>query len=139
LEAIHVPDEADECIRDLTRARSDAVADLRRSRQRLKAFLLRQGYRYQGKSSWTEAHMRYLRELVLPRPALKAVMEEYLLAVDQAVERVRRLEQLLEVQVPNWRMYPAVQALMCLRGFQLVAATVLVAEVGDIMPPRKIA
>jgi transposase len=29
-------------------------------------------------------------------------------------------------------MYPAVKALMCLRGFQLTAAAVLVAELGDV-------
>jgi len=39
LKAIHVPDEVDEAIRDITRARSDAVDDLRRAKQRLKAFL----------------------------------------------------------------------------------------------------
>lgn len=132
LTSIHIPDESDEAIRDLTRTRSDAVADLRRAKQRLKGFLLRHGYRYSGKANWSEAHQRYLRELVLPVPALKAVLEEYLLAIAQASERVQRLEALLEVQVPAWRFYPAVQALMCYRGIQLVAATVLIAEIGDI-------
>ena len=62
LKAIHVPDELDEAIRDLTRARSDAVDDLRRAKQRLKAFLLRHGYRYSGRADWSEAHRRYLRD-----------------------------------------------------------------------------
>lgn len=132
LTAIHVPDTVDESIRDLTRARADAVHDLTRAKQRLKSFLLRQGYRYSGKANWSEAHQRYLRELVLPLPALKAVLEECLLAIDQATQRVVRLEELLAVQVPQWRMYPAVEALMCLRGFQLTAAAVLVAELGDV-------
>jgi transposase len=69
---------------------------------------------------------------VLPLPALKAALEECLLAITHATERVTRLEELIEVQAPLWRMYPAVQALMCLRGFQLTAATVLVAELGDV-------
>jgi transposase len=132
LEGIHIPDAVDESVRDLTRARADAVDDLRRAKQRLKSFLLRQGVRYQGKANWSEAHQRYLRELVLPLPALKAVLEEYLLAIDQATQRVTRLEELIAVQVPQWRMYPAVQALMCLRGFQLTAAAILVAELGDV-------
>lgn len=132
LTGIHVPDAVDESIRDLTRARADAVHDLTRAKQRLKSFLLRQGYRYSGKANWSEAHQRYLRELVLPLPALKAVMEECLLAIDQATQRVARMDDLLAAQVPSWRMYPAVQALMCLRGFQLTAAAVLVAELGDV-------
>lgn len=132
LRAIHVPDAADEAIRDLMRARADVVDDLRRSKQRLKSFLLRQGFHYQGKANWSEAHRRYLRELKLPLPSLKAVLEEYLSAIDQAERRLASLDDLIEVQVRGWRMYPAVEALMCLRGVQLVAATVLVAEIGDI-------
>ena len=64
LTAVYIPEARDEAIRDLCRARSDAVDDRRRSRHRLKGFLLRHGYRYQGKSSWSAAHERYLRELV---------------------------------------------------------------------------
>ena len=40
------------------RARADAVHDLTRAKQRLKSFLLRQGYRYSGKANWSEAHQR---------------------------------------------------------------------------------
>ena len=132
LTGINIPDAVDESVRGLTRARSDAVDDLRRAKQRLKGFWLRHGYRYKGKANWSEAHQRYLRELGLPSPALKAVLEESLMAITQATERVRRLEELIAVQVPQWRMYPAVQALMCLRGFQLTAAAILVAELGDL-------
>ncbi|MEA3212442.1 MAG: transposase [Chthoniobacter sp.] len=84
LQPILVPAAADEAVRDLCRARTDAVNDLRRGRAQLKAFLLRHGYRYGGQSSWTEAHLRYLRELVLGHPAHKAVLEESLLAITQA-------------------------------------------------------
>lgn len=132
LTGIHVPDAVDESLRDLTRARSDASRDLTRAKQRLKSFLLRQGFHYDGKANWSEAHQRYLRELTLPLPALKSVLEEYLLAVTRATERLTRHEELIAAQVPQWRFYPAVQALMCFRGFQLVAAAMLVAEIGDV-------
>ena len=87
LSAIYIPESTDEAIRDLCRARSDAVDDRRRSRHRLKAFLLRHGYRYQGKSAWSAAHERYLRELMLPHPAMKVILEEYLISVQLASER----------------------------------------------------
>jgi transposase len=132
LTAIHVPDSVDESLRDLTRARSEAARDLKRAKQRLKSLLLRQGYHYAGKANWSEAHQRYLRELVLPLPALQSVREECLLAITQATERLRRLEELIAAQVPLWRMYPAVRALMCCRGFDLVAAAMLVAELSDV-------
>ena len=60
LSAIYEPDELDEAMRDLVRARTAAVIDQRKARLRLKGFLLRLGFRYQGKSSWNDAHQRYL-------------------------------------------------------------------------------
>ena len=57
---VSVPDERDEAMRDLSRARIDAVRARLKARQQLKALLLRHGRRYSGKTSWTAAHERYL-------------------------------------------------------------------------------
>jgi transposase len=127
-----VPEPTDEAMRDLCRARTDAVDDLRRCRQRLKSFLLRHGYRYQGKANWSQPHMRYLRELVLPHPAMKAILEEYLQGIDAAHERVQRIEASMLNLLETWRLKSAVQALMAFRGFQRVAAMITVSELGDI-------
>ena len=132
LTGVYVPEPTDEAIRDLCRARTDAVDDQRRCRYRLKAFLLRHGYRYQGKANWSAPHMRYLRELVLPHPAMKTILEEYLQGIDAAHERVQRIEASMLTLLENWRLKPAVQALMAFRGFQLVAAMITVSELGDI-------
>jgi transposase len=132
LTAVYVPEPTDEAIRDLCRARTDAVDDLRRCRLRLKAFLLRHGYRYQGKANWSQPHMRYLRELVFAHPAMKAILEEYLQGIDAAHDRVQRLEASMLSLLESWRLKPAVQALMAFRGFQLVAAMITVSELGDI-------
>jgi len=111
LTAVYVPEPTDEAIRDLCRARTDAVDDLRRCRVRLKSFLLRHGYHYQGKANWTQAHMRYLRELVLPHPAMKTILEEYLQGIDAAHQRVQRIEASMLSLLDTWRLKPAVQAL----------------------------
>ena len=63
LKAVRVPDLADEAIRDLVRARGDAVREQRNGRHRLKALLLRNGISYAGKSAWTAAHLRWLATL----------------------------------------------------------------------------
>ncbi len=76
--------------------------------------------------------MRYLRELVLPHPAMKAILEEYLQGIDAAHERVKRLEASMLALLESWRLKPAVQALMAFRGFQLVAAMITVSELGNI-------
>jgi transposase len=132
LTAVYIPEPTDEAIRDLCRARTDAVDDLRRCRLRLKSFLLRHGYRYQGKANWSDPHMRYLRELVLPHPAMKAILEEYLQGIDAAHQRVQRIEASMLLLLDTWRLKPAVLALMAFRGFQLVAAMITVSELGDI-------
>ena len=130
LTAVHVPDATDEAMRDLCRARTDAVQDLRRSRSQLKAFLLRHGYRYTGKSAWTEAHRRYLRELVLPHPAHRVVLEDALRIIGVSEERIARLEEQMSTLLEAWHMKPVVEALMGLRGFQIVGAMVMVSELG---------
>jgi transposase len=130
LTAVHVPDASDEAMRDLCRARTDAVQDLRRGRAQLKAFLLRHGYRYTGKSAWTEGHRRYLRELVLPHAAQRVVLEDGIAAIGAAGERIARLEEQMSALLESWPMKPVVEAMMGLRGFALVGAMVLVSELG---------
>ena len=51
LSSIYVPTVDDEAIRDLSRAREDTVRDLKRHKVRLKAFLLRQDIRYEGRAN----------------------------------------------------------------------------------------
>ncbi len=65
LTPIHVPDARDEAMRDLVRAREDAVIMQRQARQRLGALLLRNDVRYNGKTAWTPAHRRWIAELKL--------------------------------------------------------------------------
>jgi len=132
LTPVYIPDARDEAIRDLCRARSDAVDDRCRSRHRLKGFLLRHGYRYQGKSSWSAAHERYLRELVLPHPAMKVILEEYLQGIAAAGERIERCEEAMRDLLEKWHLAPAVRALMAMKGFRTVAAMILVSELGEV-------
>jgi transposase len=131
LTAIHVPDQEDEAIRDLIRARYSAVADLRQARHRLKGFLLRLGFRYGGKSSWNDAHKRYLSGLVMPQAPQQIVFQECIHAIDDASDRLNRLTQAALDALPGWKWEPAVRALMSLRGVQELTAMTLVAEVGD--------
>jgi len=133
LNPVYVPDATDEAIRDLCRARTDAVDDRRRSRQRIKSFLLRNGYRYSGKAIWSPAHMRYLRELKLANPAQKIILEDYLCAVDVAQERIERCEAGMRDLLETWQLRPAVEALLAFKGFQLVAAMITVSELGNIL------
>jgi len=126
-----VPEEPDEAMRDLSRAREDAVRARLKARQQLKALLLRQGHRYSGKSSWTLAHERYLARVSFPYPAQEIAFAEYRQAVREGHERVERLTEALRTQSQQWRLKPLVAALASLRGIDFVAAVTLAAEIGD--------
>src|SRR5262245_20080713 len=119
-------------MRDLTRGRGAAVEDLRRKRQQVSAFLLRQGLSYAGKKAWTNAHMSWLASQKLEYPEQRIAFEEMLLAVRQAQERIERLEEAIRVAVPEWSLAEVVTGLMALRGLDLISATAFLAEIGDL-------
>jgi transposase len=132
LTPVVIPDARDEAIRDLSRAREDAVRARLKARQQLKAMLLRHGRRYAGKSSWTAAHERYLAELSFEHPAQDIAYAEYRSAVREAHDRAERITAALREQVITWRWQEVVRALMALRGVDFVAAVTLIAELGDL-------
>jgi transposase len=132
LSPIYVPDAADEAMRDLVRAREDAVNVQRQVRHRLSALLLRNDIRYAGKCAWTEAHQRWIARLVLPSPAQRIAFEEYVLGVREATERVERLTRSIEHELISWRWRELVHVLQACRGIQLIHAVRIVAELGDL-------
>lgn len=132
LTAVWVPDQAQEAMRDLSRAREDMKHLERQSRQRLNGFLLRHGHGYDSKKSkWTQAHWRWLEGIRFAHPVQQIVFQEYVDSVKQQ-RRVADLEQELEKALAGWTMAPVVKGLMALRGCGLVTAMTIVAELGDI-------
>ena len=98
-------------MRDLTRAREDAVKAQRAARQLLGAFLLRHGHRYPDKKSWTPAHMCWLSDITMPHPAQQITLQEYIHAITESTERVTRLTDQIQKLLPEWHMEPVVKAL----------------------------
>jgi len=132
LTPVYVPAVADEAIRDLVRAREDSLKDGKAAKARLKAFLLRQDIRYEGRANWGPAPLRWLAKVVCPTPAQQIVFQEYVRAVSEHTERLQRLEAELQTQVQTWRWLPVVEAVQALRGVQFTAAVILIAELGDL-------
>ena len=75
LTVVYVPTVDDEAMRDLTRAREDALSDGQDAKFRLKAFLLRHDIRSTGRAHWGPAHLRWLSEVVCPPPAQPIVFQ----------------------------------------------------------------
>jgi transposase len=141
LESIYIPRIEDEAIRDLSRGREDAIRDLKATKYRLKAFLLRQDIRYEGRANWNAAHLRWLSEVVCATRAQQIVFQEYVRAVTEQHERLQRLERELLDEVEGWRLFPVVEAIQALRGLDIIGAVILIAELGDLTrfdTPRKL-
>jgi transposase len=132
LTAVWVPDPRHEAMRDLTRARGAAVEDLRSKRQQVSSFLLRLGLHYGGKKTWTKTHMSWLASQKLDHAEQRIAFEEMLLAVRQAQERIARLEEAIRTAVPDWSLAKVVDALMVMRGIDMISATGFLAEIGDL-------
>ena len=128
LTAVWVPDAQHEAMRDLVRARLDAV---RRARQQLSGFLLRQGCHY-GRPAWTKLHRRWLAGLKFEQAVHHIVLEDYIAAVEAAEARRGRLTAQIEAMLPDWTLAPVVAALQTMRGMALVNAATLIAELGDL-------
>src|SRR6201993_1816374 len=141
LTAVWVPDARHEAMRDLVRARLDAVHSLRRARQQLSGFLLRQGCHY-GRPAWTRLHRPHgsspwakgarLAGLKFAQAVHHIVLEDYIATVELAEARRDRLTAQIEAMLPDWTLAPVVAALQTMRGMALVNAATLIAELGDL-------
>jgi transposase len=134
LTAIHIPTEQEEAARDLLRCREDIRADLLRARHRLSKFLLRHGRRFTATRAWTKRHDTWLRAQRWPLPALEQTHHAYLRTVDEAVARLRTLDQDLRALLELEPLRSRAQRLRCFRGIDDLTALTIAAELGD---PRR--
>lgn len=141
LTPIYVPEPEDEAVCDLSRAREVAMKDLKDAKYQLKALLLRNNINYKGTANWSQKHLCWLTELVLPHPAQHIVLQEFLHTITERISRLERLDNELTHHVHQWRYYPVVKAIQAMRGVRLLVATGVVAELGDLTRfdhPRKL-
>lgn len=132
IQPIYVPEPEDEAIRDLSRARETAMKDLKDAKYQLKALLLRNNIKPTVKDNWSQQHLRWLTELVLPHPSQQIVLQEQIQTITEHIKRLARLDNELTHHVKNWRYYPVVKAIQAMRGVRLLVAVGVIAELGDL-------
>ena len=137
LTAVFVPDAQDEAMRDLSRARGDAVLVAKKAKQRLKAFLLRNSVVFNGRSQWSKAYFSWLADIAMPHPAQQVALQEYIDAVHESLDRVDRLTDQIRQMAAGWRLAPMVKALQTTRGVSLIVAVTLLSELGDLSRFKK--
>lgn len=133
LTRVWVPDEEQESMRDLTRAREDIKKMLQKAQQQLGAFLLRHGQRYDaGKTKWTKTYFNWLEAIKFESPIRQIVLQEYIDTVKEAQRRIAGIDTQLHEALTGWGLRPTVEALVALRGVDTLTAVILLSELGDI-------
>jgi transposase len=132
LTAVRIPDEDQEGLRDLLRARDDVRRSLQQSRQRLSGCLLRHGYHFKEGDRWTRKHWAWIKAIEFEDERLKMVLSEYVTGVEQLMEQMKRFDQKVSEisQRPEYRS--KVAAYSVLRGIQTLGAMTILAEGGDL-------
>jgi len=130
LTVVQPPTPADEAVRDLARARDDAREDLQRCRHRLGKLLLRRGLHYTGRN-WTQAHRRWVDSVTWTHAAERAVVDDYLLAIDHTEARLRGLDARLAELAEQAPYREPVGWLRCFRGIDTLTAMLILAELHD--------
>ncbi len=131
LTEVHPPTPEQEAVRDLTRAREDAKQDQMRARHRLSKMLLRYGLTYTKTKNWTKSHHAWMRALRFDHPAAQHTFEMYLLALEQAEERLAMLTERVADVAASEPYVRHVGWLRCLRGVDTVTAMTILAELHD--------
>ncbi len=133
LTPVWVPGSEQEAMRDLSRLREDLKAQERHLKQRLSAFLLRNGKGIPQKTTkGTPRYWAWIADLAFPHPTARIVLQEYADAVKEIATRIAGIEAQIVRELESYSLAPVVRALMTLRGVDTITAFTVVAELGDL-------
>lgn len=89
---VYVPNDEDNKIKEYIRVRDDQKLWLKKIKQQILAFVLRQGKHYEGgKAYWTITHEKWLKALDLEGLA-KETLAEYLITYAYLKDKIERLD-----------------------------------------------
>lgn len=128
--AVHIPTQKDEETKEFLRMRDDHKLALKKIKQQILAFCLRHNYRYDGKSNWTEKHIKWLKALSV-EGLYKEILDEYLLTYVNLSNKLERLEQRIEEIASQDEYRESIKKLSCFIGVKTHTAISVLVEVGD--------
>jgi transposase len=132
LTVIAVPNEEQEAVRDLTRAREDTREDLTRRQHRLNRLLHRQGQHYTDGEKWTKKYWVWLRKIRFADSNLQLILEESIRAVDQSQEQLKSYDAKIEENAQKPEYAEKIGRYQTLRGVKTITAMTVLAEVWDM-------
>lgn len=126
---VYVPTTEDDAVKEYIRMRDDIKADLKRVKQQIIAFTTRHGFAFDGKSYWTQKHLKWLETLVFEHPLYKETLQEYLILYYMLDEKVAVYDTRIEEMSHLEHYEENVQKLCCFRGVAAHTALSLLVEV----------
>lgn len=128
--AIHVPDVEDVETKEYIRMVQSMKKSLKRIKQEIKALILRHGYFYDGKSTWTIAYIKWLKSLDMTA-VLRETLAEYLLQYDYLIDKIERLTARIEGFSHQERYAQPVAHLRTFKGIDTLSAMTIQVEISD--------
>ena len=128
---VYIPTEEDNAVKEYIRMRDDIKAELKRTKQQILAFCVREGFVYKNTNYWTQVHIEWLRSLQFNNSILKETLNEYLLHLAQLTEKLERFDARIESFCEDEKYIEKVKKLCCLSGLSNHTALSLIVETGD--------
>lgn len=126
------PTTSQEADRDLSRLREHVREDLMRARHQLSKFLLRKGHVWQGKTTWTRAHLAWMDKIEFAEAEERFVYGELRAAVTMLDDRKRRIDAEIARRAASDELAPVVASLSGIRGVSVLTAFSVAVECGDL-------
>ena len=127
---VYVPDDEDNSVKEYIRMRDDQKLMLKKIKQQILAFVLRQGKKFEGgKTYWTIAHIKWLKSLDLTGLP-KETLSEYLVTYEYLTEKIERLDHRIEELASGEKYKEKVKNMGCFLGIKTHTALSMVVEIG---------
>lgn len=127
---VYIPDTEDEDVRDYIRMRDDHNTALKHIKQQLNAFCLRHGFMFDGKSKWTQKHLKWIKDLCCTKMQ-REIINEYLASFESLNNKIAALDVRIEEIAKQDRYDKTVKKLTCIKGIKTHTALSFTTEVGD--------
>lgn len=128
--AVHVPDSEYIETKEYIRMVQSREKSLKKIKQEIKSLILRHGYFYDGKSTWTVAYMKWMKALNMP-PILREAMNEYLLEYEHLTDQIERFSTRIEEMSHQERYAESVAHLRTFKGIDTASAMTIQVEISD--------
>ena len=127
---VYVPNDEDLAVKEYIRMLDDTKIARKKVKQHINAFVLRKGYKYEGKSKWTIAHLEWLKTLPVTG-LLREILDEYLSQYDNLCNRIERYnDKLIELSHEESYEQP-ISHLRCFKGIDTTVAMTIHVEISD--------